>query len=135
MGTAEARALRLVGAAIATFSGCVLVASLFVGWYSDATVCEFGLCPARTVTGWQASGAARWLLLAVALAAPVPLIAEWLPARTAVAAAGTPYPGRVDPFVRARVPVGYAPGYYVCLGAAGFIVLAGVSAALAGRDE
>jgi hypothetical protein len=306
MSTTEARALRLVGAAIAAFSGCVLVASLFVGWYSDATLCEFGLCPPRTVTGWHAFGAARFLLLAVALAGAVPLTAEWLAprarvapriaaallalggalfvafrlaappshvlfvpvaqspligpattllagpfiafvacagvaggallsgighhffarARSALAAAGaiaiacaaivvapslpwihqpaaivpsgidvppppaaihtgfsalgtlslllvlgalataggaviaavfrwravflalavagwleaaftvagTPNPNRVDPFVRARIPVGYAPGYYVCLGAAGIIVLVGVSAALAGRD-
>src|ERR1700752_4585892 len=75
MNASEARTIRLVGASIAGLSGAAALASLFVGWYHEGGFCEFGPCSGAT-SGWHALGPAKALIVAAALAAPAPLIAE-----------------------------------------------------------
>lgn len=79
MIASEIRAVRLVGAVIASISGPVVIAALFITWYRRSAICPFGFCPELARSGWSSLGADKALVLGAGILAPLALAAEWLP--------------------------------------------------------
>lgn len=128
---------------------CVgIVLSLFLPWVRDARVLEGGgALPPATLTAWNASGSAATWLLSIAIGVGLATIAGALSRRAGYAmlalagwsaaafAVTTPLLARGlsrPPFELPRVVVGYGPGYYLGLGCATVIVLAGLLTAASG---
>lgn len=130
-------ALGMIGAA------CVgLVVSLFLPWARYIRVGEIIRLAPITLTGWNADTAAAVLLLLLAVAIMAGafanqrtrrvvlwalLAAGWLAAAATIV---TPlrHRGRPLPFGVQWALAAYQPGYYICLGCAALIVLAGLTA-------
>ena len=79
MSASDIRAVRLVGAVIASISGPAVIAALFITWYGRSSICPFGFCPQLVRSGWSSLGAGKALVLGAGILAPLALLAELLP--------------------------------------------------------
>jgi hypothetical protein len=142
---------RIAAAAIAG-CGAVIIASLYLGWIRRSAPPTAIVLngAAGTQNAWQTMPTAAVLVLlgalAIMVAAALAAIIEWRASLivlgfggwlvAAIAVVATPLSVEVTGPLGTRPAIAaYEPGYYVCLGAAAVIAVAGVGAAVAERSR